>query len=180
MKMIRLSPSLVVLFLLGCAASTTVAPATEPLGLTGVTQTLIELLDKQDKTNITADDYQSTSLHELIQFGTPAGYRLKLRYLSFGYSLVERGGLVIVGGNVGFVLFVEKLDQGLSNAGKPQGLGGGCHGRRGGTPQKKKNNKRWRQANHFHEIGILLSIAPFMPFTCIENEKLMIFLPPQN
>lgn len=89
LKPSRLFLSTAFVFLLGCAGSTTLAPAIEPIGLTGVTQTLIELLDKQDKAIITAEDYQSTSLHELIQMGTPAGYRLKLRYLSFGVSLVE-------------------------------------------------------------------------------------------
>ena len=57
--------------------------------LTGVTQTLIGLLEQQDRTRIDPDDYESTSLHELIRLGTPAGYRLKLRYLEFGMSLVE-------------------------------------------------------------------------------------------
>ena len=45
---------------------------------TGVTQTLIDLLDKQDKTRFDPEDYQSTSLRQLITFATPAGYRLKL------------------------------------------------------------------------------------------------------
>jgi len=59
------------------------------LSQTGVTQTLIALLDKQDRTRIDPEDYESTSLRQLITFATPAGYRLKLRYLEFGMSLVE-------------------------------------------------------------------------------------------
>lgn len=64
-------------------------PPSTPPSLTGVVQTLLNLLDKQDKTNITADDYQSTSLQQIIKLATPAGYRIKLRYLDFGVSLVE-------------------------------------------------------------------------------------------
>src|SRR5262245_45699638 len=57
--------------------------------LTSVVQTLIDLLDKQDKTKISPDDYQSTSLQQIITFATPAGYRIKIRYLDFGVALVE-------------------------------------------------------------------------------------------
>jgi HEAT repeat protein len=57
--------------------------------MNGITQTLIELLNKKEGTKITADDYESTSMRQLITLGTPAGYRIKLRYLNFGISLVE-------------------------------------------------------------------------------------------
>lgn len=77
------------MFVLGCAAQVAVPPTQAALNLTGVTQTLLGLLDKQDKTVITSDDYQTTSLHELVTLGTPAGYRIKLRYLAFGVALVE-------------------------------------------------------------------------------------------
>lgn len=63
------------------------APA--PPNLTGVVQALIDMLNQQDNTKITGEDYQSTSLHEIITFGTPAGYRIKLRYLNFGVALAE-------------------------------------------------------------------------------------------
>lgn len=63
-------------------------PAPET-SLTGITQTLIDLLERQDRTTIDPEDYKSTSLGQVIKFGTPAGYRIKLRYLEFGMSLVE-------------------------------------------------------------------------------------------
>lgn len=86
-KVIACSTALLV-FTFG-AAPTRVSSAQTPLNLTGVIQTLIDLLDKQDRTKISPDDYQSTSLQQIITFGTPAGYRIKLRYLSFGVALVE-------------------------------------------------------------------------------------------
>ena len=58
-------------------------------GRSGVAQVLIGLLEKADSTKITADDYASTSLSQIVAFGTPAGFRIKLRYLDFGVSLVE-------------------------------------------------------------------------------------------
>jgi HEAT repeat protein len=57
--------------------------------VTGITNTLLALLSKQDQTKMTAEDYESTSMRQLITLGTPAGYRIKLRYLEFGISLVE-------------------------------------------------------------------------------------------
>lgn len=63
-------------------------PATRS-SLTGITQTLIDLLDQQDRTRLAPEDYESTSLRQIITFATPAGYRIKLRYLEFGMSLVE-------------------------------------------------------------------------------------------
>lgn len=75
--------------LIGCGGREAVAPASAAPNLTGVVQALINLLDKQDNTKITAEDYQSTSLQQIITFGTPAGYRLKIRYLDFGVALVE-------------------------------------------------------------------------------------------
>jgi HEAT repeat protein len=70
-------------------------PSAEPInpgspeGRTGVAQVLIDLLEKADATKISADDYGSTSLQQVVTFGTPAGFRIKLRYLDFGVSLVE-------------------------------------------------------------------------------------------
>ncbi len=64
-------------------------PAGAPPQLTGVIQTLLALIDKQDKAKITSDDYESTSIRQLITLGTPAGYRIKLRYLEFGITMVE-------------------------------------------------------------------------------------------
>jgi HEAT repeat protein len=58
-------------------------------GRSGVAQILIALLEKADSTKISADDYASTSLQQIVTFGTPAGFRIKLRYLDFGVSLVE-------------------------------------------------------------------------------------------
>lgn len=63
--------------------------AEESLSQTGVTQALLGLLSKQDNTKISPDDYESTSLKEIVTFATPAGYRIKLRYLDFGMALVE-------------------------------------------------------------------------------------------
>jgi len=73
-----------------------VAPhAAEPInpnsieGRSGVAAVLVALLEKADSTKITAEDYASTSLSQIVTFGTPAGFRIKLRYLDFGVSLVE-------------------------------------------------------------------------------------------
>ncbi|MFN0117439.1 MAG: HEAT repeat domain-containing protein [Elusimicrobiota bacterium] len=74
---------------IGCGGLAPVNTIQAAPNLTGVTQTLVDLLEKQDKTKISAEDYQSTSLAQIITFATPAGYRLKLRYLEFGVSLVE-------------------------------------------------------------------------------------------
>lgn len=77
------------LFLMSCGGQIDVQKSSAAPNLTGVTQMLISLLDRQDKTKIFPDDYQSTSLRQIITFGTPAGYRIKLRYLDFGMALVE-------------------------------------------------------------------------------------------
>jgi len=84
--------TLIVLILSVSFLSAGAAPPPKPTpetSKTGVTQTLIDLLDKQDRTKIDPEDYDSTSLRQIITFGTPAGYRIKLRYLEFGISLVE-------------------------------------------------------------------------------------------
>ena len=78
-----------ILMLFGCGGQVPLQSSETPPNLTGVVQTLIDLLDKQDKTRISPDDYQSTSLQQIITFGTPAGYRLKIRYLNFGVALVD-------------------------------------------------------------------------------------------
>lgn len=54
-----------------------------------VSNILLELLNAQEKGEILGDDYPSTSLDTLITLGTPAGFRLKLRYERLGISLVE-------------------------------------------------------------------------------------------
>src|SRR4051812_31713910 len=41
-------------------------------GRSGVAQVLIALLEKADNTKISADDYASTSLGDIVKFGTPA------------------------------------------------------------------------------------------------------------
>lgn len=76
------------MLLFGCG-QVAVVPTQAAPNLTGVVQTLIDLLDKQDKAKISAEDYQATSLSQIITFATPAGYRIKLRYLNFGVALVE-------------------------------------------------------------------------------------------
>jgi len=79
-----------ILFLVLLGGSALVPPrAAAAPNLTGVTKALIDLLNQQDTTKITAEDYKSTSLHQIITFETPAGYRIKLRYLDFGMALVE-------------------------------------------------------------------------------------------
>lgn len=84
----KFASTLTVLFVL--SASVQPSPAEQPTSdITGVTQTLLSLIERQDKTTITAEDYESTSLRQLITLGTPAGYRIKLRYREFGISLVE-------------------------------------------------------------------------------------------
>jgi HEAT repeat protein len=96
MKRLKLSLSAFFILFFGCVGPMAISPTladqpssargTEP---TGVIQALIDLLDHQDRTKIDPNDYQSTSLKSIITLGTPAGYRLKLRYLNFGMSLVE-------------------------------------------------------------------------------------------
>lgn len=80
---------LLVSLLLGCGGTATIAPTQASPQLTGVAQALIDLLQKQDQTSFTAEDYESTSLGQIVTFGTPAGYRIKIRYLNFGIALVE-------------------------------------------------------------------------------------------
>lgn len=78
------------IFLLGAAGPVPAPAELRPEeDTTGITQTLLDLITAHEKTKITAEDYQSTSLKQIITFGTPAGYRIKLRYLEFGLSLVE-------------------------------------------------------------------------------------------
>ncbi|MCG3205627.1 MAG: hypothetical protein KCHDKBKB_02349 [Elusimicrobia bacterium] len=84
-----LSTFIAIVLLFGCGGSSAIQPTEAAANLTGVVQTLIDLLNKQDTTKITADDYESTSLGQIITFGTPMGYRLKLRYLDFGMALVD-------------------------------------------------------------------------------------------
>jgi len=78
-----------VILLSSTAAPLGMRPASASQQITEITQTLLQLMEKQDSTKITSDDYASTSLKDLVTLGTPAGYRLKLRYLNFGISLVE-------------------------------------------------------------------------------------------
>jgi len=85
---------LIPLILNGCGGITIIPqdqppPALSDENMKGIAQTLIALIEKENTTRITAEDYISTSIGELIKLGTPAGYRLKLRYLEFGISLVE-------------------------------------------------------------------------------------------
>ncbi len=75
--------------MVGCGGREAVKPAQAAPNLTGVIQALIDLLDQQDKTKIQKEDYESTSIKDIMSFATPAGYRLRLRYMDFGVSLVE-------------------------------------------------------------------------------------------
>jgi HEAT repeat protein len=80
------------ILLVGCAgqlgtAPSQAAPQTEEMN--GITQALIDLLNRRDKIKLAAEDSTDTSLDQIKRLGTPAGYRLKLRYLNFGISLVE-------------------------------------------------------------------------------------------
>lgn len=100
-NMVKKKPSL--LFKFGCltlaalfatplSGGMSFVPASSPppsSEVTGVTNTLLDLIAIHEKTKITADDYQSTSMGQIITLGTPAGYRIKLRYTEFGISLVE-------------------------------------------------------------------------------------------
>src|SRR5581483_1274387 len=81
--------TLAALLVFNCVGPAGVRTAHADPNLTGVVQTLIDLLNQQDTTKISADDYKSTSLAQLITFATPAGYRIKIRYLDFGVALVE-------------------------------------------------------------------------------------------
>jgi HEAT repeat protein len=82
--------ALAALLVLGCAGPSTVRTSSaDAANLTGVVQTLIDLLGKQDTTKFTADDYESTSLKDINSFATPAGMRIRLRYQHFGVALVE-------------------------------------------------------------------------------------------
>ncbi len=87
----KISALLVVAFFVGCGGQMAVGPshAAYNQDMNGITQTLLALLNQKEGTKITADDYESTSMRQLITLGTPAGYRIKLRYLNFGISLVE-------------------------------------------------------------------------------------------
>lgn len=80
-----MKPKLKILIFLG--AFSLVAASTEEIN--GITQTLIKLLNTKETKKATAEEYESTSLKEIRTFGTPAGYRIKLRYLNYGISLVE-------------------------------------------------------------------------------------------
>jgi len=72
----------------GVAAAPGVSPLT-PEGRSGIAQILVDLQDKADKTKISPEDYSSTSLGQIVTFGTPAGFRIKIRYLNFGVAVVE-------------------------------------------------------------------------------------------
>ncbi len=84
----------------GCGGQAALGPDHTPSEPTGVVQTLIDLLDQQDKIQIKGEDYPNSSLNPpsqsispyyngLVSLSTPVGYRIKLRYLRFGFALVE-------------------------------------------------------------------------------------------
>src|SRR2546430_2737984 len=73
----------------GCGGQAAVAPSLPPSEPSGVVQFLLDLLSQQDKIKINGEDYDSTSLGQLMSLATPQGYRVKLRYRYFGFSLVE-------------------------------------------------------------------------------------------
>lgn len=54
-----------------------------------ISNTLLALIDAQERGVISAADYRSTSLGAIAALGTPAGFRLRLRYQELGVSLVE-------------------------------------------------------------------------------------------
>jgi len=64
------------------------APPPPPAG-PEVTNVLFELIEQQEHFEIIAEDFSSTSLEQIITLGTPAGYRLNIRYTELGVSLVE-------------------------------------------------------------------------------------------
>ncbi len=80
-----------VFLLVGCASQLAGEPnqGASTQDMNGITQTLIALLNQTEGTKITPNDYESTSMRQIITLGTPSGYRIKLRYLNFGISLVE-------------------------------------------------------------------------------------------
>jgi PBP1b-binding outer membrane lipoprotein LpoB len=66
-KKIKIIAHLAALFLVGCGGQMAVAPSqAASQDITGITQALIELLNKKEGTKITADDYESTSMRQLI------------------------------------------------------------------------------------------------------------------
>lgn len=95
MRMPSTAKKFITLFSATALLCASALPAGEPVnpnsaeGRSGIAQVLIALLDKADSTKISPDDYSSTSLGQIVTFATPAGFRIKLRYLNFGVSLVE-------------------------------------------------------------------------------------------
>lgn len=54
-----------------------------------VARTLISLLDERKLEKPSVSDFENTALREIITFTTPAGYRLKNRFLELGVALAQ-------------------------------------------------------------------------------------------
>jgi HEAT repeat protein len=97
MKYSRLITNVSFAFLLGCGGQWVVAPTPSHADAStpGVIQTLIDLLNQQDKIKAVSTENPDTIIDNNSPLGqirslvTPAGYRIKLRYSNFGIALVE-------------------------------------------------------------------------------------------
>lgn len=73
----------------GCEIIVKEAPPPNPAG-PEVASILLQLINAQEKGDVVSPtDYEFTSLKELIELGTPAGYRIALRTTELGVPLVE-------------------------------------------------------------------------------------------
>lgn len=78
-----------ILSLTGCEIIVKPTPPPNPAG-PEIASVLLQLIDAQEKgTILSSKDYDSTSLKDLITLGTPAGYRIALRYTEIGVPMVE-------------------------------------------------------------------------------------------
>lgn len=73
----------------GCEIIVKPVPPPNPAG-PEVASILLRLINAQEKGDVlTPQDYEYTSIKQLISLGTPAGYRIALRYTEIGVPLVE-------------------------------------------------------------------------------------------
>lgn len=90
MTSFKTAGSLLLAFLLsGCIEFYAVPQPDRGVVIPDVNSTLLQLIDTQERYELLAEDYASTSLGTLITLGTPAGVRLRLRYNQLGVPLVE-------------------------------------------------------------------------------------------
>src|SRR4051812_7422788 len=87
---LRLSLAAAFLFLMtGCSNIVMKPVPAGPQPIPEVSNILLQLVNAQEKGAIRGENFPSKSLDDLITLGTPAGFRIKLRYEELGVSLVE-------------------------------------------------------------------------------------------